>query len=194
MLSLPGIFQTGLGDIPSTVPYLFADEHLVEHWGPQLRGIAKFKIGVAWQGNPNFPDDRRRSIPLSCFDLLARRSGVQLLSLQKGAGVEQLQDLADGFSITELGSRLEDLTDTAAVMRNLDLVITCDSALAHLAGAIGVPVWVAIPFVPDWRWMLNRSDSPWYPTLRLFRQERRGDWQGVFRNLAAALDEPMAVE
>jgi ADP-heptose:LPS heptosyltransferase len=106
--------------------------------------------------------------------------------------VEQLHDVSEEFPITELGSRLEDLTDTAAVMRNLDLVITSDTAVAHLAGAIGVPVWVAIPFVPDWRWLLNRSDSPWYPTMRLFRQEKRGDWQGVFCKLAAALDEQMA--
>jgi len=110
-----------------------------------------------------------------------------LFSLQKGAGVEQLQHVAERFPITELGSRLEDFMDTAAVMRNLDLVITCDTAVAHLAGALGVPVWVALPFVPDWRWLLDRSDSPWYPTMRLFRQEMPGDWDGVIRRVAVEL-------
>jgi ADP-heptose:LPS heptosyltransferase len=87
---------------------------------------------------------------------------------------------------------LEDFMDTAAVLKNLDLVITCDTAVAHLAGALGVPVWVAIPFAPDWRWLLDRSDSPWYPTMRLFRQDRRGDWQGVFRRIEVALGEQMS--
>jgi len=106
--------------------------------------------------------------------------------------VEQLQDAAGRFPITEVGSRLEDFTDTAAVMMNLDLVVTSDTAVAHLAGALGVPVWVALRFIPDWRWLLERSDSPWYPTMRLFRQESQGDWQGVFRRIEAALDGQIA--
>ena len=150
------------------------------------------KIGIAWQGNPENRNDRNRSIPLGCFEPLARCSGVQLLSLQKGAGVEQLQPMDERFPVTELGSRLNDFMVTAAVMKNLDLVITCDTAVAHLAGALGVPVWVALPFVPDWRWLLDRGDSPWYPTMRLFRQESRGDWQGVFRRIEVALGERLA--
>ena len=101
--------------------------------------------------------------------------------------MEELQDLAGRFPITEVGSRLDDFIDTAAVLVNLDLVITCDTAVAHLAGALGVPVWVAIPFVPDWRWLLDRSDSPWYPTLRLFRQKKSRDWAGVFEEIKAEL-------
>jgi hypothetical protein len=190
--SLPGIFHTSLETIPADVPYLFADQDLVEQRRQELRGITGFKIGIAWQGNPKNPNDRNRSISLRCFEPLARCSGVRLLSLQKEAGVDQLQDVAERFPVTELGSRLGDFMDTAAVMRNLDLVITCDTAIAHLAGALGVPVWVALPFVPDWRWLLDRSDSPWYPTMRLFRQESRGDWQGVFQRIEGAVRQRVA--
>jgi ADP-heptose:LPS heptosyltransferase len=192
LLSLPGIFRTSLKTIPVDVPYLFADPRLIEHWRQELRGITGFKVGIAWRGNPEHRNDRARSIPLSCFEPLAGLPGIHLFSLQKGAGAEELQEAREDFPVTELGSRLEDFMDTAAVLANLDLVITCDTALAHLAGALGVPVWVAIPFAPDWRWLLDRSDSPWYPTMRLFRQDRRGDWQGVFRRIAAALVEHMA--
>ena len=188
--SLPGIFHTTLEDLPAAIPYLIADPRRVERWRRELGPRASFKIGIAWQGNPENRNDRNRSIPLACFEPLARcSSAVRLLSLQKGAGLEQLQGVAERFPITELGSRLNDFMDTAALMMNLDLVITCDTAVAHLAGALGIPVWVALPLVPDWRWLLDRSDSPWYPTMRLFRQESRGDWQGVFRRIEVALGE-----
>ena len=192
LLSLPGIFHTSLETIPAEVPYLFADPGLVGHWRQELARDAGFKIGIAWQGDPKHRNDHNRSIPLGRFEPLAHRPGVRLLSVQKGSGVEQLQHLAEQLPVTELGSRLDDFMDTAAVLVNLDLVITCDTSVAHLAGALGVPVWVAIPFVPDWRWLLDRSDSPWYPTMRLFRQDRRGDWQGVFRRVEVALGEQIA--
>jgi hypothetical protein len=119
---------------------------------------------------------------------LARLDGVQLFSLQKGPGTEQLHQEAGGFTVTDLGSRLDETAvafmDTAAVMRSLDLIMTADTALAHLAGALGVPVWVALPSVPEWRWLLQREDSPWYPTMRLFRQTELGQWQGVFERMA----------
>ncbi len=186
---LAAIFHTVLEDIPATIPYLFADAGLVEHWRAELGPIAGFKIGIFWQGTTTNP---ARIIPLRCFEPLAGLPGVQFFSLQKGAGVEQLQDLAARFPITEVGSRLNDFMDTAAVLRNLDLVIACDTAAAHLAGAMGVPVWVAIPFAPDWRWLLDRSDSPWYPTMRLFRQEQPGDWAGVFDEIRTALAARLA--
>ena len=192
LLSLPGIFHTTLQGIPAMVPYLFADPGLVQRWRQELGRVAGFKIGIFWRGNPGNRNDRNRSIPLDCFEPLARCSGVQLLSLQKGPGVEQLPDMAKRFPVTELGSRLESFMDTAAVLVNLDLVVTCDTAVAHLAGALGVPVWVALPLVPDWRWLLDRSDSPWYPTMRLFRQESRGDWQGVFKKIVVAIGEQVA--
>jgi hypothetical protein len=186
LLSLPGVFHTVLRDIPATIPYLSADSGLVERWRRELGAMGGFKIGIAWHGSLKNRNDRSRSIPLGCFEPLARCSGVRLLSLQKAAGVEQLQALAGRFPVMELGSRLDDFMDAAAVMMNLDLVVTCDTAIAHLAGALGVPVWVALPLVPDWRWLLDRSDSPWYPTMRLFRQKRLGDWPGVFREINTA--------
>jgi tetratricopeptide (TPR) repeat protein len=189
LLSLPGIFHTALGDIPARIPYLFADPRLAEHWRTELSPGAGLKIGIFWQGTSKDP---ARVIPLTCFEPLVGLPGVRLFSLQKEAGVEQLQEAAGRFPVTELGSRLDDFMDTAAVVVNLDLVITCDTALAHLAGSLGAAVWVAIPLVPDWRWLLDRSDSPWYPTMRLFRQERRGDWQGVFQRIEAALGQQLA--
>ena len=187
LLSLPGIFHTSLETIPADVPYLFADPGLVEHWREELGGIAGFKIGIAWRGNPEHRNDRARSIPLSCFEPLAGLPGVRLLACKKGRAWSSCKSWPDRFPITELGSRLDDFMDTAAVLMNLDLVITCDTAVAHLAGALGVPVWVALPFVPDWRWLLDRSDSPWYPTMRLFRQKKPGDWAGVFEEIKAEL-------
>jgi tetratricopeptide (TPR) repeat protein len=192
LLSMPQLMKTTLGSVPHDVPYLFADPPLVEQWRGELGPIAGFKIGIAWRGNPKHRNDRARSFPLSCFQPLGHLPGIHLVSLQKGAGEEDLPEVRDRFPITELGSRLNDFMDMAAVMVNLDLVITCDTAVAHLAGALGVPVWVALPLVPDWRWMLDRSDSPWYPTMRLFRQDRRGDWQGVFQRIEAALGEQLA--
>ena len=109
------------------------------------------------------------------------------MSLQKGPGVEELQDVAGRFPVTEVGSRLDDFMDTAAVIVNLDLVIGCDTAVVHLAGALGAPVWVALRRVPDWRWLLDRDDCPWYPTMRLFRQKQPGDWAGVFERIEDAL-------
>jgi tetratricopeptide (TPR) repeat protein len=191
LLSLPGVFHTALGDVPAAVPYLFADPNLVQRWRQELGRLAGFKIGIAWQGNPLHQSDRSRSIPLGSFEPLARCSGVRLLSLQKEAGVEQLREIAGRFSVIDLGSRMDEASgafmDTSAVMMSLDLVVTSDTAIAHLAGALGVPVWVALSFVPDWRWLLGRSDSPWYPTMRLFRQDSRGDWQGVFEKIKAEL-------
>jgi ADP-heptose:LPS heptosyltransferase len=117
---------------------------------------------------------------------------VHLLSLQKGAGSEQLPALQGRFPVTDLGSHLDDFLDTAAVMKSLDLVISVDTAIAHLAGALGIPVWVAMPFAPDWRWLLDREDSPWYPTMRLFRQARSGWWEDVFHRIAETLQQWLA--
>src|SRR5205823_3734545 len=132
------------------------------------------------------PDDRARSVPLTEFAPLANIQSVRVFSLQKKDGLDQLA--AAPFALTDLGPRLDETTgafmDTAAVMTSLDLVITSDSAIAHLAGALGVPVWTALCFAPDFRWLLGRVDSPWYPTMRLFRQTRRGEWKEVFEQMA----------
>jgi tetratricopeptide (TPR) repeat protein len=193
LLSLPGILKTSIETIPATVPYVLARPALVELWRKRLAGFDGFKIGITWQGNPKYRDDRFRSIPLRYFAPLARIPGVRLLSLQKGAGAEQLAEVRDLFPVTDLAAELDEQSgpfmDTAAVMKNLDLVITSDMAAAHLAGALGAPVWVALTLVPDWRWLLDRSDSPWYPTMRLFRQRERGNWQAVFEEIEKALCE-----
>ena len=193
MLSAPRIFGTTLATIPAEVPYLFADPALVRQWQQSLGGIEGFKIGIAWQGNPQYRGDRARSVPLAHFAALARVPGARLVSLQKGPGTEQLAGLRGSAEVLDLGDRLDQAAgpfmDTAAVMKNLDLVICSDSVAAHLAGALGVPVWVALSMASDWRWLLNRDDSPWYPTMRLFRQTRSGDWDDVFARIAGELSK-----
>jgi tetratricopeptide (TPR) repeat protein len=194
--SLPAIFNTTLSTIPAAVPYLFADQALVEHWRKRLMLLGGFKVGIAWQGNPAYAADRQRSIPLKYFAPLAAVEGVQLISLQKWQGADQLETIASMFPVVELGAIDEAsgaFMDTAAIMRNLDLVVCSDSAVAHLAGALGVPVWLALPVIPDWRWLLKREDSPWYPTMRLFRQIRDQRWPGVFDRLADALARRVAM-
>jgi hypothetical protein len=155
-------------------------------------------VGIAWQGSLNYQYDRLRSFPLARLAPLAQVEGVRLFSLQKGPGTEQLSRFASEFSITDLGSRLDQnssaFLDTAAVMKNLDLVVTSDTGIAHLAGALGVPVWVALGHVPEWRWLLNRHDSPWYPTMRLFRQTEPGNWDELFERLASELKKRLMTE
>jgi hypothetical protein len=190
LLSLPGIFGTTLATIPAAVPYLRADPGLVDHWRGELAPLEGFKIGVAWQGSPKNTGDRYRSFPLTHFESLARVPGVQLVSLQKGPGAEQMSGIGERFPILDLSDRLDKagaFLDTAAVMMNLDLVVTADTAVAHLAGALGVPVWTLLMLTPDWRWLLDRSDTPWYPTMHLFRQKRFGDWAEAFEHIAAEL-------
>ena len=151
--------------------------------------MGEFKVGITWQGNPEHPLRPPAFRPLLAFAPLAEIAGVQLVSLQKGRGREQLTDLPDCLDVLDVADRLEDFADTAAVISNLDLVITVDTAVAHLAGAMGIPVWLALPLIPDWRWLLDRDDSPWYPSMRLFRQKERGDWASVFDRLAEALSD-----
>jgi tetratricopeptide (TPR) repeat protein len=192
LLSLPRILGTTVATIPAHVPYLFADPQLVEWWGRELSPYAGFRIGIAWQGNPQFGGDHHRSFPLAHFEALARVPGVRLFSLQKNHGLDQLPDLGNRFPVIDLGPRLDKkgaFLDTAAVMKNLDLVVCPNTSLVHLAGALGVPVWLPLARAPEWRWLWGREDSPWYPTARIFRQERPGEWEGVFARMAAELAE-----
>jgi tetratricopeptide (TPR) repeat protein len=197
LLSLPGVFQTTLDTIPAAIPYLEVDPELVLKWEQLLardnigRAARRqpavdppLSIGIAWQGNPKVAGDCLRSIPLERFAPLARLPGVRLVSLQKGHGTDQWKGLGVRLQILDLEDQLKTFSDTAAVMKNLDLVITSDTSVAHLAGALGVPVWTALQLVPDWRWLLDRSDSPWHPTMRLFRQKKIGDWDEVFERMA----------
>jgi tetratricopeptide (TPR) repeat protein/glycosyltransferase involved in cell wall biosynthesis len=193
LLSAPRVLRTTLETIPGDIPYLFADEKLVEQWKAELAAIDGFKIGIAWQGNPNFLADLLRSIPLGHFERFARMEGVRLFSLQKGAGREQLAEIAGRFEVVDLVDRFDDFMDTAALVSNLDLVITLDSAVAHLAGALGARTWLALPLGGDWRWLEGREDSPWYPSMRLFRQRRLGDWNEVFQRMAVELEQELGL-
>jgi hypothetical protein len=191
LMSLPGILKTTIETVPATIPYLFPRPALLEQWRQRLIKLDGFKIGITWQGSPKYRGDRLRSIPLRCFASLAAVPGVRLISLQKDTGSEQLAEVRDLFPVTDLAAELDQQSgafiDTAAVMKNLDLVITSDTAAAHLSGALGVPTWVALCLMPEWRWLLERTDSPWYPTMRLFRQKKFGDWPGVFQEIETAL-------
>jgi len=189
LMSLPLAFATTLADIPAGVPYLSAEPLRVARWRQQL-GDSGFKVGIVWQGSRN-RIDVGRSVPLDMFARLATIPGVRLISLQKDAAADQLRAASADLRVELLGEEFDAgpqaFLDSAAVMTHLDLIITCDTALAHLAGALGRPTWLAVKHVPEWRWLLERSDCPWYPSMRLFRQSRRGDWEGVFAAMQAEL-------
>jgi tetratricopeptide (TPR) repeat protein len=185
LLSLPLAFSTNLNSIPADIPYLWPEPAAAARWKSRIDSMpAAFKIGFVWAGSPKNKLDRKRSIPLEQLANLTTLPGVQFFSLQKG---HQSQSLPPEMNIIDWTNELHDFAETAALIANLDLVVTVDTAVAHLAGAMGKPVWVMLPFVPDWRWMLNRDDSPWYPTMRLFRQNSPGDWPGVVESVAREL-------
>ncbi|HEX4142545.1 MAG TPA: tetratricopeptide repeat protein [Pirellulales bacterium] len=190
LLSAPGALGTTATTIPAEIPYLRADPVLGEQWRRELAGIEGLKIGIAWQGARDYLLDRWRSIPLAQFAPLARMPGVRLISLQKGFGSEQIA--AVDFPVVDFSDRLDEAAgpymDTAALISGLDLVITSDTSIAHLAGALGVPVWVALPLAPDWRWGLTGDQTPWYPTMRLFRQTSIDAWPDVFERIASAVE------
>jgi hypothetical protein len=182
--SLPLALGTTLATIPASIPYLHADAVDVAAWQAQP-GDRRPRVGLVWAGNRRHRNDRRRSLPLAALAPLAR-GPWQLVSLQKDLTLDDAQRLA-GWQAIDAGPRLGDFAATAAALTALDLVVTVDTAVAHLAGALGRPAWVLLPHAPDWRWLLGRADSPWYPTLRLFRQPRPGDWARVVRQVADAL-------
>jgi tetratricopeptide (TPR) repeat protein len=190
LMSLPLRFKTDLGSIPGQVSYLKPEANLVDHWKQRI-GETGFRIGIVWQGTPRRKIDQGRSFPLSEIVPLSLIPGVRLISLQKNDGLEQLTNLPTAAAVETLGDEFDSgpdaFIDTAAVMSNLDLIITSDTSIAHLAGALGRPTWVALKYVPDWRWLLDRKDSPWYPTICLFRQQTAGDWKSVFSTIAQEL-------
>jgi len=194
LMSLPLAFRTTVRSIPAGGPYLSADPQRVERWASRLRG-PEFKIGVAWLGSAA-GTRVGRSAPLAQFRRLAETPGVRLISLQKAEAAGSRAELPEGVKVEFLGDDFDTggdaFLDTAAVMKVLDLVISVDTAVAHLAGALGVPTWAALKSVPHWFWLLERSDSPWYPTMRLFRQKTAGDWQGVFAEIESALADFIA--
>jgi tetratricopeptide (TPR) repeat protein len=179
LMSLPLAFNTGLETIPSKTPYLFASPERVKVWQERLPKSHMPRVGIGWAGNPIFPGDKLRSIGLPRLVPLLSVPRVQFISLQKDlrSGDEEL--LRQHPQVIHLGDRLDDFSETAAVMSLLDLMISSDTAPVHLAGALGRPVWIVLQYVPDWRWLLDRDDSPWYPSARLFRQPVAGDWDSV---------------
>lgn len=190
LMSLPGIFGTTLANIPARVPYILPPgqtspviDRLLSHRGREI------KVGLVWAGGPKAKNDMVRSCPWECFAQLAQAAGVSYYSLQKGPSSADTARLAERLPLTDLGGALSDFADTAAAIASLDLVISVDTAVAHLAGAMGKPVWVLLPRAPDWRWLLDRDDSPWYPTARLFRQQRTGDWPELLQRVAGALTQ-----
>jgi Flp pilus assembly protein TadD len=188
LLSLPRGFKTQFESIPRGCPYLFPEPALTAEWQRKLEDHGNsLKVGLIWAGRPEHANDQNRSAKLKTYTALWKISGVSFFSLQKGEAASQIADANAEMKIVDLGKELHDLADTAAVIANLDLVISIDSAIAHLAGALGKPVWVMLPFAPDWRWLLDRQDTPWYPTMRLFRQKAAGDWSAPIEQIAAAL-------
>ena len=187
LLSVPAVLGVTPDTVPADVPYLAAEPARVEAWRARLG--AGFKIGINWtSGHSDKPHFKRRDISLASFAPLAALPSVQLISLQKGAAADQIAQVPFGNKIMTLDADMsadaDFFLDTAAIMTSLDLVVTCDTSVTHLAGALGRPVFVALPVVGDWRWMLGREDSPWYPTLRIFRQAASGGWDDVFARIA----------
>jgi hypothetical protein len=188
LLSLPFLFDTTLETIPSKVPYIWADTPLAQKWKNSVQDDnARIKIGLVWSGYPHYERDLERSCSLETFAPLAQFKDIAFYSLQKGKASEEAKNPPKGMRLIDLTEEIHDFSDTAALMENLDLLISVDTAVAHLAGALGKPVWTLLPFVPDWRWMLHRKDSPWYPTMRLFRQPSPGDWKSVIAEVSGEL-------
>jgi hypothetical protein len=195
LLSLPLALNTELNTIPGGVPYLHVDPEALGSWSERLGALPGVKVGINWHGNPEaekLSALQARSFPLADAAPLARLEGVSLVSLQKGRGAEQREQVEFSQQVAQLTDPLymgpdEIATETSALIKALDVVITADTALAHLAGALGARVWLVLQDVPDWRWLIGRADSPWYPTMRLFRQRTPGNWAEVFDRMATEL-------
>jgi tetratricopeptide (TPR) repeat protein len=188
MMSLPHAFGTELATVPAQMPYLAAAPDRLRLWADRLPQSDNLKVGLAWAGSRGFVGDRQRSIALAGLAPLLALDGVDFVALQRDVPMADISALAAVPRLVSLGPQLRDFADTAAIVTQLDLVIAVDTALVHLAGALGKPVWVMLPYSPDFRWMLDRPDSPWYPSARLFRQCRPGDWDEVVAGVAAALE------
>jgi len=204
LLSLPRLFSTDLGNIPRTVPYLHADAAAAVIWRERIAGLGSslrpsglpqsrdpsgpdLKVGLVWAGNPAHKNDRNRSLKPANLARLADVPGVRFISLQKDAATAEARTAPAGMELIDVAEELKDFDDTAAVLANLDLIIAVDTAVVHLAGAMGRPVWTLLPYAPDWRWLRERGDSPWYPTMRLFRQPSIGDWDSVIAKVREQL-------
>lgn len=190
MLSIPTVLKTTIETIPTDIPYLYASPPLIEQWKKELQNQKKFKIGICWYGDK--VHGQVKFMPFKFFEQLADIPNVALYSLQFGPEAEQLKSITQENIYTFYGDFDNShgrFMDTAAIMKNLDLMITVDTSIAHLAGGLGIPVWVALPFPAEWRWFQKRSDSPWYPTMKLFRQKEKNNWHSVIEEIKRELQE-----
>jgi tetratricopeptide (TPR) repeat protein len=193
MFRMPARMKLSLDMLPLATSYLRAAPEAVGRWREQLfgapcEGARKRRVGIVWAGNPGYELDRYRSMALDTLLPVLERSDVSWIALQKGSAQEDLEDLTHDIDMTAPGDQIASFADTLAIIETLDLVITVDTSVAHLAGAAGVPVWILLPACTDWRWLTARTDSPWYPSARLFRQRELGQWSGVVEEVRAALD------
>jgi len=186
LLSLPMFFATKTDNIPAAIPYLFAQDSKVTYWQNKIKTDA-FKVGITWAGNPTHNNDRNRSCTLDNFTQLAKIKNVKLFSLQKGTAIDQINDWPADIEMINLGREFADFTDTAAAIENMDMIISVDTSVIHLAGAMGKNAILLLPQEPDWRWMLDRDDTPWYPTITLLRQKQYGNWNSIFQHAAEQL-------
>jgi len=187
LMSVPWIVRTTIATVPRDVPYIRADKNRSAYWAERLKQLPGRKIGVAWAGRPEHANDRRRSISPALLSGLSGVSNATFITVQpRPAGVTP-----PPIPAVDLGMELDDFSDTAALLSQLDLLISVDTSVAHLAGALGKPVWLLLPFSPDWRWLMRREDTPWYPTMRLFRQRKLGDWAEVISRVAGELRESL---
>ncbi len=189
LMSVAWRYGTTLESIPANIPYLKPHPQTVKAWQSSLRQDSSFKVGIVWAGSPSHANDCNRSITLDEFAPLFEIPGITLYSLQKDLPASQVQTSILGNRLVDLSKKLIDFDETAAVLQHLDLVICVDTAIAHLAGALGSNVWTLLPFRPDWRWLLERSDTPWYPTMRLFRQPSLGNWRDVMQQVKSSLEK-----
>ncbi|HVT87896.1 MAG TPA: tetratricopeptide repeat protein [Tepidisphaeraceae bacterium] len=190
LMSMGRLLGTTIDSIPADVPYLTADPMKRQAWRERLDQMGKTKkIGIVWGGRPTNANERHRAIDLAEFQPLVDVPGVTLISLQKGPPAEQIKTLSWKDRLVDWTSQIIDFSDTAALLAELDLLITVETAVAHLGGALAKPVWTLIPSFPDWRWLRDRSDSPWYSTMKLFRQSERGQWGPVIQKVANSLVE-----
>jgi ADP-heptose:LPS heptosyltransferase len=185
LMSIARVFETTLANIPADIPYLFSDVEKAAHYKQAMAGEG-LKIGIVWEGSRKHTNDKIRSTTLNHFKMLAKIKGATFFSFQKEVSAAD-GNLLRMLQINNLGPHFTDFSDTAAAIENLDLLISVDTSVAHLAGAMGKPVWLLIPFIPDWRWRMGANRSPWYPQMRLFRQKTRGDWESVFDTVARNL-------
>jgi ADP-heptose:LPS heptosyltransferase len=188
LLSLPLVFETELATIPANVPYVRPHQERIDKWRDRLPNDGRLRVGIVWAGNGAHLNDHNRSIPLPQFATLLSVPNIAFVSVQKDTTAAQAE-LLEQHGVLQLGSEFSDFADTAAVVAMLDLLIAVDTSVAHLAGAMGKAVALLLPFSPDWRWLLGRSDSPWYPTMRLFRQSTIADWDTPLTRLRDELAE-----